>query len=294
MPDFAVCKIIKAKIIEGKVKIKIILILPDVEVMDAFLRTERLIGREAVEKLKRSKVAVFGLGGVGSYAAEALARSGLGRLVLVDGDNVCFSNLNRQIHATIKTLGRPKTDVMKERILDINPEAQVTVHKKFFSGDIAGDFITDDLDYIVDAIDAVQNKIDLIAAAKEKGIRIISSMGAGNKLDPTKFRVGDIYATSNCPLAKVMRRELKKRGIDALKVVYSIEIPKREVFFAEEDCGGGEDGNSPHRFWDMHEGAMAAGRTAAGKEILGSVSFVPPVAGFIIAGEVVKELAGLE
>ena len=267
--------------------------------MDAFSRTERLIGREAVEKLKRSKVAVFGLGGVGSYAAEALARSGLGRLVLVDGDNVCLSNLNRQIHATVKTLGRPKTDVMKERILDINPEAQVTVHKKFFAGDISDELITDDLDYIVDAIDAVKNKIDLIAAAKRKGIRIISSMGAGNKLEPTKFRVGDIYGTSNCPLAKVMRRELKKRGIDALKVVYSIEIPKREVFLAEEGCGGAEDKNGPHRCGDMPEGAMpagtmAAGRTAAGKRIIGSVSFVPPVAGFIIAGEVVKELAGLE
>ena len=229
--------------------------------MHPFLRTEWLIGKDSLKKLAESKVAVFGVGGVGSYAAEGLARSGVGSLVLVDSESIHPTNLNRQIHATVDTLGRPKVEVMKDRILSINPQARVEACQEFYSAESAGRFFGDDWDYVVDAIDSVSSKIDLILRAKEKGIPVISSMGAGNKLDPTRFRIADIYETTVCPLAKVMRRELRKRSVDSLKVVFSTEEPLKPLYDGE--------GRVP-----------------------GSVAFVPSVAGLIIAGEVVKDLIG--
>ena len=180
--------------------------------LNQFSRTELLFGKAAMEKLASSRVAVFGIGGVGGYVCEALVRSGVGAFDLIDDDKVCLTNLNRQIIATRKTVGKYKTDVMKERILEINPDAEVEVHKCFFLPENAGEFPFEDYDYIVDAVDTVTAKLELVMKAKEKGVPIISSMGAGNKLDPTMFRVADIYKTKVCPLAKVMRRELKKRG----------------------------------------------------------------------------------
>ena len=230
-----------------------------------FSRTELLIGKEALERLKKSKVAVFGIGGVGSFAAEALARAGIGKFVLVDKDVVEITNLNRQLIATRKTLGRPKAEIMKERILDINPEAEVTVYQAFYLPETASELIQDDYDYIVDAVDTVTAKIDLVVQAKKRGIPIISSMGAGNKLDPTRFRVADIYSTLVDPLAKVMRRELRSRGIESLKVVYSDEPPIKPMESEEK---------------------------TARRHVPGSISFVPPVAGMIIAGEVVKDIIG--
>lgn len=230
-----------------------------------FSRTELLIGKEALARLKRSKVAVFGIGGVGSFVVEGLARAGIGRLVLVDNDVVSLTNLNRQLIATRKTLGRPKVEVMRERILEINPGAEVTIHQAFYLPDTAPELLQDDYDYIVDAVDTVTAKIDLIVQAKKSEIPVISCMGAGNKMDPTCFKVADIYSTSVDPLAKVMRRELKSRGIDALKVVYSAEPPIKPMKSEEESTK---------------------------KQIPGSMSFVPPVAGLIIAGEVVKDLIG--
>jgi len=230
-----------------------------------FSRMELLVGREALARLERCKVAVFGIGGVGSFAAEALARAGIGKLVLVDRDVVCLTNINRQLVATTKTLGRPKVEVMKERILEINPRAEVTVHQAFYLPGSSEELIQDDYDYIVDAVDTVTAKIGLVVQAKKRGIPIISSMGAGNKMDPTRFRVADIYSTTVDPLAKVMRKELRSRGIDSLKVVYSTEPPIKHMKSEEE---------SPK------------------KQVPGSISFVPPVAGLIIAGEVVKDLIG--
>lgn len=230
-----------------------------------FSRTELLIGKEALAKLKASKVAVFGVGGVGSFVVEGLARAGVGRLVLVDSDVVSLTNLNRQLLATRKTIGRPKVKVMKERILEINPEAEITVHQAFYLPDASPELIQDDYDYIVDAVDTVTAKIDLIVQAKKRNIPIISSMGAGNKMDPTAFRVTDIYKTTVDPLAKVMRRELKSRGIDSLKVVFSAEPPLKPMKSEEE---------------------------SRKKQVPGSISFVPSVAGLIIAGEVVKDLIG--
>lgn len=184
-----------------------------------FSRTELLLGKEAMEKLQNSRVAVFGIGGVGGYVCEALARSGVGAFDLIDDDKVCLTNLNRQIIATYKTIGKYKTEVMKERILDINPKADVRVHKCFFLPENADEFPYEDYDYMVDAVDTVTAKISLVMKAQEKHIPIISSMGAGNKLDGSQFKVADIYKTKVCPLAKVMRRELKKRGVKKLKVV---------------------------------------------------------------------------
>ena len=195
-----------------------------------FSRTELLLGKEAMEKLQNSRVAVFGIGGVGGYVCEALARSGVGAFDLIDDDKVCLTNLNRQIIATYKTIGKYKTDVMKERILDINPKADVRVHKCFFLPENADEFPYEDYDYMVDAVDTVTAKISLVMKAQEKHIPIISSMGAGNKLDGSQFKVADIYKTKVCPLAKVMRRELKKRGVKKLKVVYSEEpSPKKSA-----------------------------------------------------------------
>jgi len=246
--------------------------------LHAFSRTELLLGKEAMEKLYKSKVAIFGIGGVGSFVVEGLVRSGIGKFILVDDDSVCLTNLNRQLHATRKTVGRAKVEVMKERILEINPRAEVKVHQTFFLPETSEEIIDDDCDYIVDAIDTVTGKIELVLQAKRKNIPVISCLGAGNKLDPTKFEVDDIYNTSICPLAKVMRRELRKRGIESLKVVYSKEVPikpkEEEVMTCRQGC-----------ICSNKE------RTCLEKrQIPGSVSFVPSVAGLIIAGEVVKDL----
>ena len=244
-----------------------------------FSRTELLFGKEAMDKLAGSKVAVFGIGGVGGYVCEALVRSGVGAFDLIDDDKVCLTNLNRQIIATRSTVGKYKTDVMRDRMLDINPNVEVEVHKCFFLPENADDFPWDSYDYVVDAVDTVTAKIALVMKCKEKNIPIISSMGAGNKLDGSQFKVADIYKTKVCPLAKVMRRELKKRGVKKLKVVYSEEIPTRPI----EDmaiscrtnciCPPGAEHKCTER-----------------RDIPGSVAFVPSVAGLIIAGEVVKDL----
>ena len=222
-------------------------------------RTEVLIGKESVEKLKKSKVAIFGIGGVGSYVVEALARSDIGNFILVDNDNVSITNLNRQIIATNKTIGKPKVEVAKERILEINKEASIEIYQEFFMPESKG-IIDNTVSYIVDAVDTVTAKIELVVRANKLNIPIISSMGTGNKLDPTKFEISDIYKTSVCPLAKVMRKELKKRNINKLKVVYSKEEPLQT---------------------DLVEN---------GKKVPASISFVPSVAGLIIAGEVIKDL----
>ena len=245
-----------------------------------FSRTELLLGKEAMEKLKNAKVAVFGIGGVGGYVCEALVRSGVGAFDLIDDDKVCLTNLNRQIIATRKTVGKYKTDVMKDRILEINPDARVEVHKCFFLPENADEFPFDEYDYIVDAVDTVTAKISLVMKAQEMNVTIISSMGAGNKLDASQFRVADIYKTKVCPLAKVMRRELKKRGVKKLKVVYSEEQPTRPVEDMAISCRT-----------NCICPPGAAHKCTERRDIPGSVAFVPSVAGLIIAGEVVKDLA---
>ena len=245
-----------------------------------FSRTELLLGKEAMEKLQNSRVAVFGIGGVGGYVCEALARSGVGAFDLIDDDKVCLTNLNRQIIATYKTIGKYKTDVMKERILDINPKADVRVHKCFFLPENADEFPYEDYDYMVDAVDTVTAKISLVMKAQEKHIPIISSMGAGNKLDGSQFKVADIYKTKVCPLAKVMRRELKKRGVKKLKVVYSEEPSIRPIEDMSISC-------RTHCICPPG----AARKCTERRDIPGSTAFVPSVAGLIIAGEVVKDLS---
>jgi tRNA A37 threonylcarbamoyladenosine dehydratase len=244
-----------------------------------FSRTELLLGAEGVKKLAAAKVAVFGIGGVGSYVVEGLARSGIGQLVLIDDDCICLTNINRQLHATTKTVGRVKVEAMRERILDINPQAVVTVFQTFYLPDKAVELIADDYDYIVDAIDTVTAKIDLVMQAQARGIPIISSMGAGNKLDPTQFKVADIYDTSVCPLAKVMRKELKKRGVPALKVVYSKEQPLQPEATENSSCATG---------CICPSGTTRTCTTR--NQIPGSVSFVPSVVGLIMAGEVIKDI----
>ena len=242
-----------------------------------FSRTELLLGKEAMEKLKNAKVAVFGIGGVGGYVCEALVRSGVGAFDLIDDDKVCLTNLNRQIIATRKTIGKYKTDVMKDRILEINPDARVEVHKCFFLPENADEFPFEEYDYIVDAVDTVTAKISLVMKAQEMNVPIISSMGAGNKLDASQFRVADIYKTKVCPLAKVMRRELKKRGVKKLKVVYSEEQPTRPVEDMAISCRT-----------NCICPPGAAHKCTERRDIPGSVAFVPSVAGLIIAGEVVR------
>lgn len=229
-----------------------------------WIRTELLLGEEAVERLKNSRVAVFGVGGVGGYVAEALARTGVGTFDLIDKDTVSVSNINRQIIATHSTVGRVKVEVMKERILEINPEAEVHIHKCFFLPENASEFDFSKYSYVVDAVDTVTAKIQLVIQAQKAGVPIISSMVAGNKLDPSKFEVTDIYKTSVCPLARVMRRELKKRDVKHLKVVYSTEKALEPKF-------------------DLSE---KEGRRA----VPGSVAFVPSAAGLIAAGEVINDL----
>ena len=245
-------------------------------------RTQLLLGESAMQELANKRVAVFGIGGVGGYACEALVRSGIGAFDLIDDDKVCLTNLNRQIIATRKTVGKYKTEVMKERMLEINPNVDVRIHNCFFLPENADKFPFDEYDYIIDAVDTVTAKISIIMKANELGIPVISSMGAGNKLDPTAFMVADIYKTRVCPLAKVMRRELKKRGVKKLKVVYSEEQPTRPI----EDmsiscrtnciCPPGAEHKCTER-----------------RDIPGSVAFVPSVVGLIIAGEVIKDIAGV-
>lgn len=247
----------------------------------ALSRTELLIGKEGLDKLKNSKVIVFGVGGVGSFTVEALTRAGVGNLVLVDDDTVCLTNLNRQIHATYNTISKVKVDVMKERILSINHKCNVTTYQTFVTPDNIEDFITDDIDYVVDAIDTVSAKIALAKYCYENDIKIISSMGTGNKFDPTQFKVSDIFKTKVCPLAKVMRRELKNRGVKKLKVVYSEELPTKPRTEDVVTC---------------KTGCVCTGGTkkcAEKRQIPGSISFVPPVAGMIIGGEVIKDLLGI-
>lgn len=244
-----------------------------------FSRTERLIGKKAMDRLALSKIAIFGIGGVGSYAAEALARTGVGKLVLVDDDLICRTNINRQIHATNSTVGKPKVEVMRDRIADINCRAKVDIHQCFFSRDNAPELITPDLDYIIDAIDTVNSKIELVLVSNEQGIPIISCMGAGNKLDPTRLEIADIYETHVCPLARVMRRELRKRGVSSLKVVYSKEEPRTPI--ENEGC------NCNYGFVDP-EGATRT--STSRRQIPGSMSFVPAVAGLLMAGQVVRDL----
>ena len=251
--------------------------------LNQFSRTELLLGKEAMERLAGARVAVFGIGGVGGYVCEALVRSGVGSFDLIDDDKVCLTNLNRQIIATRKTIGKYKVDVMKERILDINPDAKVEVHKCFFLPENADEFHFEDYDYIVDAVDTVTAKIELIMKAKEFGTPIISSMGAGNNLDASRFRVADIYKTSGCPLAKVMRRELKKRGVKKLKVVYSDELPIKP----KDDMA-----NSCRTNCICPPGAEH--KCTERRAIPGSTAFVPSVAGLIIAGEIVKDLSGIQ
>ena len=249
--------------------------------LNQFSRTQLLIGEEAIQKLAKSRVAVFGIGGVGGYVCEALIRSGVGAFDLVDDDKVCLTNLNRQIIATRKTVGKYKVEVMKERILDINPDAQVNIHQCFFLPENADEFSFDAYDYVVDAVDTVTAKIEIIMQAKKKEIPVISSMGAGNKLDPTAFRVADIYKTKVCPLAKVMRRELKKRGVKKLKVVYSEEQPIQPIEDMSISCRA-----------NCICPPGAKHKCTERRAIPGSVAFVPSVVGLIIAGEVVKDIAG--
>lgn len=247
----------------------------------AFSRFEMLVGEDAIQKLKHSRVAVFGVGGVGSFVVEGLVRSGVGRFILVDDDLVCLTNLNRQIHATRKTIGKPKVDVMKERILDINPKAEVETHKLFYLPETAGQLLDGQIDYIVDAIDTVTAKIDLVMKAKEKGIPIISSMGTGNKFDPTKLMITDISKTSIDPLARVMRKELRVRGVTSLKVLFSSEEPSKTLITERTSCK--ENCVCP---------AGTERKCTDRRNIPGSTPFVPPAAGLIIASEVVRELLG--
>lgn len=234
--------------------------------MNQFSRTELLLGKENMQKLKNSRVAVFGIGGVGGHAAEALARSGVGALDLIDSDVISVTNINRQIIATLDKVGEYKTDVMKERIALINPEADVRVYRKFFLPENADEFDFTQYDYVIDAVDTVSAKIELVMKAQAAGTPIICSMGAGNKLDPSAFEVADLYATSVCPLARIMRTELRKRGVKKLKVVYSKEPPVTPLP-SDEECGK--------------------------RTVPGSTAFVPSVAGLIIAGEVVRDLSGI-
>ncbi len=247
--------------------------------LNQFSRTELLLGKEAMNKLENSRVAVFGIGGVGGYVCEALVRSGVGSFDLIDDDKVCLTNLNRQIIATRKTIGQYKTEVMRDRILEINPKADVRIHQCFYLPENASDFDFSEYDYVVDAVDTVTAKIELIMRAKESGTPIISSMGAGNKLDASAFRVADIYKTKVCPLAKVMRRELKKRGVKKLKVVYSEEQPIRPIEDMAISC---------RSHCICPPGAKH--KCTERRDIPGSVAFVPSVVGLIIAGEVIKDL----
>lgn len=251
-----------------------------------FSRSTMLLGQEAMDKIADSRVAVFGIGGVGGYVAEALIRTGLGQIDIIDSDTVSLSNINRQIIANQKTIGRNKVDVMKERILDINPNAIVRSYNTFFLPENSKDFDFSKYDYVVDAVDTVTAKLEIISKAKEANVPIISCMGAGCKLDPTRLEVGDIYETSVCPLAKVMRKLLRERGIKDLKVVYSKEKPIK----SQEDRSMALEDKIEDKIEDGTEGSRE-GKTTRKRSIPGSVSFVPSVAGLIIASEIIMDLA---
>lgn len=271
-----------------------------------FSRTELLLGQEGLSRLKAARVAIFGIGGVGGYVAEALARSGVGSLELIDSDTICLSNLNRQIIATLPDIGRYKVDVMKERILSINPEARVNVRRCFFLPETAAEFDFSQYTYVVDAVDTVAAKIQIILQAKESGVPVISSMGAGNKLDPARFQVADIYETSVCPLARVMRKELKKRGVESLKVVYSTEPPIVPVGAGAADtaeisakAGEPDEADRSVKAEELNEAELSATNATKGdgpirplgkRQTPGSVAFVPSVAGLILAGQVVRDI----
>ena len=235
--------------------------------LNQFSRTELLLGTDAVEGLGNKRVAIFGIGGVGGYVCETLVRSGVGHFDLIDNDTVSLTNINRQIIATHSTVGRQKVEVMKERMLDINPDADITIHQCFFLPENADEFDFNSYDYVVDAVDTVTAKIEIIMKCKELGVPVISAMGAGNKLDPSRFRVADIYKTTMCPLAKVMRKEMKKRGVKDLKVVFSDEMPV-----------------SPIETQDMEP--LNPGKRATP----GSIAFAPSAAGLVLASEVLKDL----
>ncbi len=247
--------------------------------LDQFSRTQLLVGKEAMDRLANARVAIFGIGGVGGYVVEALARSGVGTLDLIDDDKICLTNLNRQIIATRSTIGKYKVDVAKARVLDINPKAVVNTYQTFYVPETAEQFDFSQYDYVVDAIDTVTGKINLVMQAEQTHTPIISSMGAGNKMDPTAFRVADIYKTSVCPLAKVMRRELKKRGIKKLKVVYSEEKPLTPIEDESISC-------KSHCVCPPGTVRKCTQR----RQVPGSNAFVPSVVGLIIAGEVIKDL----
>ena len=236
--------------------------------LNEFCRTELLVGEEGINKLHNSKVIVFGIGGVGSFVVESLTRAGVGNLILVDNDTICISNLNRQIHATQTTVGMVKVEAMKERVISINPKCNVEAKQVFITADNISEIIPEDVDYVIDAIDTVTSKLALAEYCYKNNINLISSMGTGNKMDPSQFRVSDVFKTKVCPLAKVMRHELRKRGVKKLKVVYSEEMPM-----------------TPDK-----------GRAvpSAKRQTPGSISFVPPVAGMIIGGEVIKDLTGIK
>lgn len=251
--------------------------------LDQFSRTELLLGREAMERLFKAHVAVFGIGGVGGYVVEGLVRSGIGTFDLIDDDKVCLTNLNRQIIASRDTVGRYKTEVMKERILSINPDAVVNIHQCFYLPENAAEFDFSVYDYVVDAVDTVTAKIELVLRAKEAKVPIISCMGVGNKLNPTQLEIADIYKTSVCPLAKVMRRELRKRNVKELKVLYSKEEPIKPV--DDRTAGCRENCICP---------PGAEHKCTQRRAIPGSISFVPSAAGLIIASEVVKDIAGIQ
>jgi tRNA A37 threonylcarbamoyladenosine dehydratase len=250
--------------------------------LNQFSRSQLLLGADSMEILAKSRVAIFGIGGVGGYVAEALARTGVGSFVLIDDDKVCLTNINRQIIATRKTVGQYKAEVMRDRILDINPDAEVEVRKCFYLPENADEFDFSEYSYVVDAVDTVTAKLEIIMQAQKIGVPVISCMGAGNKLDPTKFQVADIYKTTMCPLAKVMRRECKKRGIKKLKVVYSTEKSKRPIEDMSISC---------RTHCICPPGAQH--KCTERRDIPGSLAFVPSVAGLIIAGEVVKDLTGV-
>ena len=247
--------------------------------LNQFSRTELLIGKEGIEKLKNSKVAIFGIGGVGSFVVEGLVRAGVENFVLIDDDKICLTNLNRQIIATRKTIGKYKADVAKERILEINPNANVEVYKEFYMPDSKTNIINKELSYVVDCVDTVTAKIEIIMQAKKENIPVISSMGTGNKLDPTKFEITDIYKTNICPLAKVMRKELRKRNIDSLKVIYSEEEPIKPDDTSSSSCKTN---------CICPPGTKR--KCTIRNQVPGSISFVPSFAGLMIAGEIVKDI----
>ena len=242
-------------------------------------RTELLIKEDGIQKLQKAKVAIFGIGGVGSFAVEGLVRIGIGNFILVDDDKICLTNLNRQIIATRKTIGKYKVDVMEERILEINPDAKIQTYQEFYMPNSKTNIITEDIDYVIDCVDTVTAKIEIVKRCKELDIPIISAMGTGNKLDPSRFEITDIYKTSICPLAKVMRKELRKRNIDSLKVIYSKEEPIEIDEYSNSSCKTN---------CICPPGTKR--KCTIRNQVPGSISFVPSVAGLMIAGEVIREI----